>query len=83
MRPGKGEVFVNLVGQEPQIVPAAQRGDAVDLGRREDGAKEFRGLLAKYPRNSLAPSACAELKALGLSCAVAPSAAAKKKKARG
>ena len=55
----------------------------VKLGRRDDGAKEFRGLLAKYPRNSLAPSACAELKALGLSCAVAPSAAAKKKKARG
>jgi TolA-binding protein len=54
----------------------------VKMGRRDDGAKEFRGLLAKYPRNSLAPSACSELKALGLSCAVAPAAVSKKKKAR-
>ena len=54
----------------------------VKLGRRDDGAKEFRGVLSKYPRNSIAPSACAELRALGLSCNVAPAAAAKKKKAR-
>jgi hypothetical protein len=32
MRPGKGEVFVDFVGEQPQIVLAAQPGDPLDLG---------------------------------------------------
>jgi TolA-binding protein len=55
----------------------------VKLGRRDDGAKEFRGVISKYSRNSNASTAaCAELKALGLSCAAAPASSARKKKAR-
>jgi hypothetical protein len=51
------------------------------MDRRTDGAKEFRGLIAKYPTHPLSKKACVELKALGLSCAAA-AAPAKKKKSR-
>ena len=53
----------------------------VKMDRRTDGAKEFRGLLTKYPNHPLAKTACTELKALGLSCAAA-AVPLKKKKAR-
>jgi TolA-binding protein len=53
----------------------------VKMDRRTDGAKEFRGLLAKYPSHPLSKTACAELKALGFSCTAA-AAPAKKKKTR-
>jgi len=52
----------------------------VKMDRRTDGAKEFRGLLVKYPHHTLAKTACSELKALGFSC-VAAAAPLKKKKA--
>src|SRR6516164_7167997 len=37
MRPGEGEVFIDLVRQEPQIVLPAQRGNAGDLVGGEYG----------------------------------------------
>jgi len=38
------------------------------LERRTDAAKEFRGLLTRFPSHPLSKTACAELKALGYSC---------------
>jgi TolA-binding protein len=52
----------------------------VNMDRRNDGAKEFRGLIAKYPSHPLSKTACGELKALGLSCTAA--APLKKKRTR-
>jgi hypothetical protein len=37
MRPREGEVFVDFVGNQPQIAPAADFGDAGDLFVREHG----------------------------------------------
>jgi tol-pal system protein YbgF len=51
----------------------------VKLGQKTDGAKEFRSIISKFPNSELRDKACAQLKSLGFSCAVAPAA---KKKAR-
>jgi TolA-binding protein len=51
----------------------------VKLGRKTDGAKEFRSLVAKYPTNELARRACTQLTTLGYTCTL-PAAAARKKK---
>jgi len=52
----------------------------VKLGRRTDGQKEFRSLVAKYPTNELASKACTQLKMLGYTFTVPATAAARKKK---
>jgi TolA-binding protein len=53
----------------------------VKMERRNDGAKEFRALLSKYPHHTLAKTACSELKALGLSCSASAPAPVRKKRA--
>ena len=57
-----------------------KKGQALVLmDKRNDGAAEFRQVLTKFPRSDMAPKACSELKALGLSC----STGASTKKKRG
>jgi tol-pal system protein YbgF len=57
-----------------------QKGLAlVKLGQKTDGAKEFRSIISKFPNSEQRDKACAQLKGLGFSCAVAPPA---KKKAK-
>jgi TolA-binding protein len=61
-----------------------KKGQALVLmDKRTDGAQEFRGVLMKYPHSDVAPKACSELKALGLSCNVSAQPARKKSRARG
>jgi hypothetical protein len=49
------------------------------LGKKTDSAKEFRAVIAQYPRSDSAAKACTELKGLGYSCAVSTAASRKKK----
>ena len=38
------------------------------MGRRTDGAQEFRELIKRFPTNDLSKRACDQLKGMGLSC---------------
>jgi len=38
MRPNEGEILVDLVGKEPQVMLAAKLGNAGDLFWRKDGS---------------------------------------------
>jgi TolA-binding protein len=49
------------------------------MGRRTDGAQEFRDLIRRFPTNDLAKSACEKLKGMGLSCALRAATPAKKR----
>jgi tol-pal system protein YbgF len=45
------------------------------LGRRTQGAEEFKELLKRYPNNDLSRQACSQLTTMGLKCAAARAAA--------
>lgn len=51
----------------------------VKLGRRTQGAEEFKELIKRYPNNDLSKKACSQLTTMGLKCGSAPRAAAPKK----
>lgn len=54
----------------------------VKMGRRTDGATEFKELIKRFPNNDLAKKACAQLTTMGLKCgSVTPRAATPKKAA--
>jgi hypothetical protein len=45
MRPGKGEIFVDFVGEEPQIAAAATLGDTGEfLGGEDDPCRVVRAV---------------------------------------
>ena len=48
------------------------------MGRPTDAQKEYATLIKKYPRNELAPKACAQLRALGYNCPT-PAASSRKR----
>ena len=52
------------------------------MGRRTDGAQEFRELIKRFPSNDLSKSACEKLKGMGLSCALRATPAKKRSKAQ-
>jgi tol-pal system protein YbgF len=54
----------------------------VQLGRRTQGADEFKELIKRYPNSDMAKKACSQLTAMGLKCGSAPRAAAPKKAAK-
>jgi len=54
----------------------------VKLGRRTQGADEFKELIKRYPTHDLAKKACSQLTGMGLKCGSAPRAAAPTKKHR-
>ena len=47
------------------------------MGRRTDGAQEYRELIERFPANDLSKRACDQLKGMGLSCMARPAAPAK------
>jgi tol-pal system protein YbgF len=50
----------------------------VKLGRRTQGAEEFKELIKRYPNNDLSKKACSQLTGMGLRCGSVPRAASKK-----
>ena len=48
------------------------------LGRRTQGAEEFKELLKRYPNHDLSRQACSQLTTMGLKCAAAPTGARRK-----
>jgi tol-pal system protein YbgF len=54
----------------------------VKLGRRTQGADEFKELIKRFPNSDLSKKACGQLTGMGLKCGAAPRAAAPAKKRR-